>query len=103
MRRTSMRVHPRDFLAIAFATFLASRAAEQPANLAHLIDPGGLPLRVHVFEDFETEIEKRWWLAGTPETENLAPSLSRSVPNTRCMRAGDTKNYDDKKEDQSRI
>jgi hypothetical protein len=28
---------------------------------------GGLPERVHVFEDYATEIEKRWWLRGEPD------------------------------------
>jgi hypothetical protein len=77
--------------------------AEQAVNLAQPITPRDMPLRVHVFEDFETEIEKRWWLVGTPETQNVPPSLSRSVPNTRCCRAGETKNYDREQEDQTKI
>jgi hypothetical protein len=51
---------------------------------------------VHVFEDFETEIEKRWWLRGTPETNHLAPSLSDSIANRRACRATATKDFDDK-------
>jgi hypothetical protein len=54
------------------------------------------PYRVHVFEDYETEIERRWWLRGKPETENLAPSLSAQIPNTRACRATETKDFDDK-------
>ena len=49
-------------------------------NLARVIDRGPLPRRIHVFEDYETEIEKRWWLRGAVETNNVAPSLSASVP-----------------------
>jgi hypothetical protein len=62
---------------------------------------GLAPARVHVFEDFETEIEKRWWLRGTPETKNLAVSLS-SIPNTRAMRASESKDFDRKMGDQSK-
>ncbi|MBL7044848.1 MAG: nucleoside hydrolase, partial [Pirellulaceae bacterium] len=54
------------------------------------IDRKGLPHRVHVFEDYETEIERRWWLAGEPITENL-PSGS-----TRAIRAMPCRNFDGK-------
>lgn len=64
-------------------------------------DRGPMPSRVHVFEDYETEIEKRWWLRGVPELEkkDLAPALSASVPNTRACRAAETKDFDDKQGD----
>jgi len=65
-------------------------------NLSRVIDRGPLPTRVHVFEDYETDIEKHWWLRGSPETNNLAPSLSDSVPNRRACRATATKDFDDK-------
>src|SRR6185295_1053712 len=68
----------------------------EPRNVSRVIDRGGLPHRVHVFEDFETEIEKRWWLRGVPETNNLAPSLSDSIPNRRALRAAPSKDFDDK-------
>ena len=55
-----------------------------------------LPLRVHVFEDFETDIEKRWWLRGTVETDNVPPSQSDSVRNRRACHATATKDFDDK-------
>jgi hypothetical protein len=70
--------------------------AESPRNISRVISPGPLPHRVHVFEDFETEIEKRWWLRGTPETNNLAPSLSDSIANHHACRATATKDFDDK-------
>ena len=63
---------------------------------------GKMPARVHVFEDYETEIEKRWWLRGTPVKDNLAPSLSANRPNTRANRATDTKDFDRKQGDQSK-
>jgi hypothetical protein len=53
------------------------------------------PARIHVFEDFETEIEKRWWLRGSPESKNVGASLS-SIPNARAMRAAETKDFDRK-------
>ena len=36
------------------------------ANRTKPIERGGMPHRVHVFEDYETDIERRWWLAGIP-------------------------------------
>lgn len=82
---------------------LAAHAGDQPANVSKPIPRGNLPARVHAFEDFETDIEKRWWLVGKPETENVPFSSSRYVPNTRCMRAGESKNFDDKMEDRNKI
>lgn len=41
--------------------------------------PRGLfPERVHVFEDFETDIEQRWWLCGLPETKRVPPGSNRA-------------------------
>ena len=71
-------------------------AAEAPRNVAHSIPQGRLPLRVHVFEDYETDIEKRWWLRGVPETNNTPPTISASVPNRRAARATPSKDFDDK-------
>jgi inosine-uridine nucleoside N-ribohydrolase len=36
------------------------------ANRTKPIDRGPMPNRVHVFEDYDTTIERRWWLAGIP-------------------------------------
>src|SRR5205809_943600 len=58
-----------------------------------------LPLRVHGFEDFETDIERRWWLRGAIETNNLPPSLTANLANTRACRATRTKDFDDKMAD----
>jgi hypothetical protein len=49
-----------------------------------------MPSRVHVIEDFETDIEQRWWLAGKVETDNV-PSGSR-----RACRGTLSKDFDDK-------
>src|SRR5207245_489856 len=62
-----------------------------------------LPARVHVFEDFETDIEKRWWLRGAPETNDVPPGLSASVPNRRACRAAQSKDFDDKQRDPRKI
>jgi hypothetical protein len=49
-----------------------------------------MPRRVHVVEDFETDIEKRWWLAGTLETANVPPGSLRACRGTA------SKDFDDK-------
>jgi hypothetical protein len=61
----------------------------------------GMPSRVHVLEDYETDIESRWWLAGRIETEDVPRSLSASLPNRRACRATMTRNFDGKMGDQS--
>jgi hypothetical protein len=71
-------------------------AADAPRNVAHPVPQGPLPLRVHVYEDYETDIEKRWWLRGVLETNNIPPALSASVPNCRACRATQSKDFDDK-------
>jgi hypothetical protein len=48
------------------------------------------PHRVHAVEDFETDIEKRWWLAGKLETENVPPGSRRACRGTT------SKDFDDK-------
>jgi competence ComEA-like helix-hairpin-helix protein len=50
----------------------------QPINLAARIPRGALPNLVHVIEDFETDIERRWWLCGQLETENVPPESRRA-------------------------
>jgi hypothetical protein len=73
-----------------------ARAGDAPRNATQPIPQGPLPLRIHVFEDYETDIEKRWWLRGVAETNNVPPSLSSTVPNRRACRATPTKDFDDK-------
>ena len=49
-----------------------------PHNHSSVIARGGLPNRVHCFEDFETDIEKRWWMSGRVETANVPPGSKRA-------------------------
>ena len=81
------------FLALLCLAMATGFAAEGPRNVSPIIPPGGLAHRVHVFEDFETDIEKRWWLRGELETNNVAPSLSDSIANHRACRATATKDF----------
>jgi inosine-uridine nucleoside N-ribohydrolase len=59
-------------------------------NEAKMVKRGGFPNRVHAFEDFETDIEKRWWLSGRIETANVPPN------STRALRAVLTQDFDDR-------
>jgi hypothetical protein len=72
----------------AFLDWLVERLAKaQPAawptmrvvNESKMVSRGNMPHRVHVFEDFETDIEKRWWLAGRLETRNTPPGSKRAL------------------------
>ena len=45
-----------------------------------LIARGGMPNRVHCFEDYETDIEKRWWMSGKAETKNVPPRQQARLP-----------------------
>lgn len=68
-----------------------SNATGQPPPV--IVEPvarGGLPTRVHVFEDYETDIERRWWLAGKLETENVPPGSTRACRGVLC------RDFDDK-------
>ncbi|HTU90802.1 MAG TPA: nucleoside hydrolase [Gemmataceae bacterium] len=49
-----------------------------PRNVSRTVERGGLPTRVHAFEDFETDIEKRWWMSGKLETANVPPGSRRA-------------------------
>jgi hypothetical protein len=79
--------------AMFIAALSHSAAGAEPAPL--VVKSDALPLRVHVFEDFETEIERRWWLRGNPAGEELANSLSKSLPNRRTLAAAKSKDFDD--------
>ncbi len=93
------------YLAVARALHPAilAFAVDPQSNRSQAIDRRGMPVRVHVFEDYETDIEKRWWLVGEPTRENVPESTSSSVPNTRCCRATETKNFDRQLEDQAKL
>lgn len=62
----------------------------KPANVSTLIPPSNMPRRVHVFEDYETDIEKRWWMSGVLETANVPPG------SRRACRGVLTQDFDDK-------
>lgn len=51
---------------------------DPPVNRAAIIDPGRLPERVHLVEDYETDIEQRWWLAGVLETKDVPAGSQRA-------------------------
>jgi hypothetical protein len=63
---------------------------EPPKHTSKSVEPGGFPARVHTFEDFETDIEKRWWMCGKPETKDVP------VPGGRACRAVLTQDFDDR-------
>jgi purine nucleosidase len=66
-----------------------------PGNRAALVDRGAFPHRVHVVEDYETDIERRWWMVGVPETDDL-PGTGR-----RACRGVLTLDFDDRMGDTS--
>jgi inosine-uridine nucleoside N-ribohydrolase len=45
---------------------------------AKLVPQGGMPARVHVAEDFDNNIERRWWMSGKEETTILRPGGIRA-------------------------
>jgi inosine-uridine nucleoside N-ribohydrolase len=45
---------------------------------AKLVLQGGMPARVHVAEDFDNDIERRWWMSGKAETKILPPGSIRA-------------------------
>jgi hypothetical protein len=55
------------------------------------VERGGLPRRVHVAEDFETDIERRWWMSGKLEAGSLPPGTGGG----RACRSVLTHDFDD--------
>jgi len=47
-------------------------------NRSKLIERGGFPVRVHAFEDYETDIEARWYMSGKVEP-GTPPTTGKSV------------------------
>jgi len=62
-------------------------------NPSKLVERGNFPTRVQAVEDFETDIEKRWWMSGKLETKNV-PAGSK-----RACRGVLTQDFDDKQGD----
>jgi inosine-uridine nucleoside N-ribohydrolase len=84
----------------------SKRVTKTPHERTNVVKPlvdAKLPRRVHVVEDYETDVERRWWLAGRLETKDVPPSRSKSVPNRRCCRGTLTKIFDAKMGDQTRL
>jgi purine nucleosidase len=75
--RVATAVKAMEFLA-AYVDLLASCVPPAQTPLEP-IARGGMPHRVHVAEDFDTDIERRWWMAGKPERKDLPPGSTRAV------------------------
>jgi inosine-uridine nucleoside N-ribohydrolase len=56
----------------------------QSANVARAVSPGNMPHKIHVIESYETEIERRWWLAGKLETKNVPAGSKRACRGVLC-------------------
>jgi inosine-uridine nucleoside N-ribohydrolase len=63
---------------------------EKPKNASKTIEPGLFPAKVHVAEDYDTDIEKRWWMCGKAETKDVRPGGGRA------QRAVLTQDFDDR-------
>ena len=82
-----------DWLVNRLAGFGDKALPKPPGNLSKVIDPGSLPTRVHAFEDFDTDIEKRWWMCGKAETKDVP------LGGRRACRAVLTQDFDDRQGD----
>ncbi len=63
---------------------------KSPENRSEVIARDGMPNRVHCFEDYETDIEKRWWMSGKAETKDLPAGGGK-----RACRGVLTQDFDD--------
>jgi hypothetical protein len=64
-----------------------------PGNPSKFVPPGGFPVRVHAWEDYDTDTEKRWWMCGRAETQDIPPGGGRA------QRAVLTQDFDDRQGD----
>jgi inosine-uridine nucleoside N-ribohydrolase len=62
----------------------ARPVASKPVNVVEPVAAGKFPNLVHVVEDYETDIERRWWLAGKLETKNVPPGSTRACRAVLC-------------------
>lgn len=80
-----------------FTTRLKTWGKESPPrvekNISKLIPRGNFPARVHTFEDYETDIERRWWMSGR-EIANDGPHAGK-----RACRDMLTLDFDDRQGD----
>jgi inosine-uridine nucleoside N-ribohydrolase len=82
-----------NWLSDRLATYGEERLPRTPGNVSQLVSQGGFPHRVHVVEDYETDIERRWWLSGVLETKNVPPG------SRRACRGVLTQDFDDRQGD----
>ena len=64
-----------------FAAWYVKRIASLVAperRPSRVIHDDRMPNRVHVAEDFDTDIERFWWMSGKPETRLLPPGSRRA-------------------------
>src|SRR5262249_12844825 len=64
-----------------------------PKNLSKFVERGNFPAKVHVAEDYDTDIEKRWWMCGKAETRDVSPG------GRRAQRGVLTQDFDDRQGD----
>ncbi len=64
-------------------------------NFSKLVERGNFPNRVHAFEDYNTDIERRWWMAGREELKIV------SEGGKRACRSVLTQDFDDRQGDLS--
>ena len=69
------------------------RFPAEPKNLSKLVSKGNFSAKVHVAEDYDTDIERRWWMSGKEELKDL-PAGSK-----RACRAVLTQDFDDRQGD----
>ena len=72
-------------------------APRPPSNPSSLVPLGGFPRRIHVVEDYDTDIERRWWLAGRIDVLGARPG------GRRCCRSVLTQDFDGKMGDTKAI
>ena len=68
----------------------AESLPKPPQNVAKMVAPGKFPTRVHAFEDYETDIEKRWIMCG-----KVAEGLT-DAPSKRVCQSVLTQDFDDR-------
>jgi purine nucleosidase len=78
--RVALSIRAEDFLKWYVERVAAGQAVlpTQPPNPSKLIAADRMPNRVHAFEDFETDIERRWWMSGKAEAANVPPGSKRA-------------------------
>jgi purine nucleosidase len=92
--RVATATRPDEFVRWYTDRLAAARPTPLPklprTNLAKPVARGGMPNQVHVIEDYETAIERRWWLCGKLETKDVPPGSKRAC------RAVLTNDFDDR-------